>query len=383
MRLNYLDGLRGYAALTVVLGHAQMFYPGFMQYRTSLNPLWLRYLFNALVFPLEAGTFSVYIFFVLSGFVIAASASKSETPLALIAVNRYLRLTLPMVVTALAAWFLIRLFPHATLAPAKISQADWIGSIYRTGPVKLPSALRDAGWDIYLKGISYIDPVLWTMRVELIGSLSVYALYAVAKPSARPQILAVAGLVCANQAGRYLGFVLGTAFYEVYDRGLLKPNERWWPLPLAAGLLGGAFGQWNPIWPWLQQLAKAGVLDDEPIAVLWSLSAALVVASLLTSRPFQRFMSSQVFQPLGRISFSLYLIHMPLLGTLLSWSYAVLLPHHSTAEIIVWEASFLAISLLAATVMTAAIDEPVISLVARLKKIRPLTARIWSRAEAR
>ena len=378
MRLTYLDGLRGYAALTVVLGHAQMFYPGFAQYRTVLNPVWLRYLLNALLFPLEGGTFAVYIFFVLSGFVIAASASHSDTPLPLVALKRYLRLTLPMIATALAAWLLIRLFPHATQAPAAISQTDWIASIYRIGPVKLPLALRDAAWETYVKGFSYIDPVLWTMKVELIGSLSVYLLYAAVKPSARPWILVVAGLLCANLAGHYLGFVLGTAIYEIHTRQVLHRAERWWPVPLAAGFIGGAFGQWNPIWPRLAALTKAGWLEEDPMPAFWSLSAAMVVLALLTSKPFQSFMSSRVLQPLGRISFSLYLIHLPLLCTLMSWSYAALLPHHSTGEILAWEAAFVAISLAAATAMTLMVDEPVLRLVSSLKRIRPFSARTLS-----
>lgn len=383
MRLNYLDGLRGYAALTVVLGHAQMFYPGFVQFRTGLNPLWLRYLLNALLFPLEGGTFAVYIFFVLSGFVIAASASRSETPLPLVALNRYLRLTLPMLAAAAAAWALIRLFPHATLAPAAISQTDWIGSIYRIGPVKLPLALRDAAWETYMKGFSYIDPVLWTMKVELIGSLCVYLLYAAIKPAARPWVLVIAGLLCANLAGHYLGFVLGTAIYEIHTRQLLKPAERWWPVLLAAGLFGGAFGQWNPIWPYLAALTRSGWLEEDPTPAFWSLCAALVVLSLLTSRPFQSFMSSRLLQPLGRISFSLYLIHLPLLCTLMSWSYATLLPHHSTAEILAWEAAFVALSLAAATLMTRLVDEPVLTLVSSLKRAWPFSARTLSTEAAK
>lgn len=373
MRLSYLDGLRGYAALTVVFGHAQMFYPGFVEFKTHLNPLWLRYLFNAALFPFEAGTFAVYVFFVLSGFVIAASASRSDAPLPLIAFKRYLRLTLPMIATALAAWFLVKLFPHATAIPAEISKENWIATIYGAGPVKWPVALRDVTWKTYWNGFSYIDPVLWTMQVELIGSLCIYTLYAAVKPAARPYVLAALGLFCANQAGNYLGFVLGTALYEAHRNQLLKPLARGWLPLLLTGMICGAFGQLDPLWRWLRVLSKAGLIEDNPMPALWSLSAALIVLSLLVSEPFQKLMSARPFQPLGRISFSLYLIHMPLLGTLLSWSYAVMLPHHSTVEIMAWEAGFVAIALLAALAMTAMIDEPVLG----------LTARIWSKEAAK
>lgn len=368
LRLRYLDGLRGYAALTVLFGHAQMFYPGFAQYRVTLTPLWLRYLFNAILFPFEAGTFAVYIFFVLSGFVIAASASRGDTPLPIIVLNRYLRLTLPMLATALVAWLLLRSFPFATALPAQIANSDWIGSLYGAGPVKMSEVLDDVTWKTYWTGNSYIDPVLWTMKVELIGSLGVYSLYAAAKPSARLSILAVAGLACAHLAGNYLGFVIGAAFYEAHGRQLLRPNDRWWLLPLAAGLIGGAFGQFDPLWRWFVVLSKAGLVEEDPLSAAWSLSAALVVFALLVSRPFQTLMSTRPLRFLGRISFSLYLIHVPLLGTLLSWCYATMLPRHSTAEIMLWEAGFLTTSLLAASAMTVMIDEQVLSLLGNLKE---------------
>lgn len=84
-KLDYLDGLRGYAALTVVIDHFILFF--MPSYYASVAWLGLAALapsfYNGryrlpsskaetLVFPFMDGTFSVAIFFVLSGRVLVA-----------------------------------------------------------------------------------------------------------------------------------------------------------------------------------------------------------------------------------------------------------------------------------------------------------------------
>jgi peptidoglycan/LPS O-acetylase OafA/YrhL len=100
-RFDSLDGLRGLAALTVVVFHFFSAYvPGLLADQTD-TPWWgsdtpLAILFN--------GDFAVCVFFVLSGFVIANSAAQGRTAFALNVVRRYFRLAAPVAASTVIGW---------------------------------------------------------------------------------------------------------------------------------------------------------------------------------------------------------------------------------------------------------------------------------------
>lgn len=177
-RLNQLDGLRGVAALSVVVYHFVCAFvpsvtdPG----ATALNgpgEVVLRFLFS--------GSFAVAIFFVLSGFVIANSAAGRRQPFLVSASIRYLRLALPAAASVLLAWLLLRAMPDAVRQLDAISPSWWFKWTYQDPIPGLPTALRDGLLDNFLTGGSQFNNVLWTMRIELIGSLLLYAIFAVSR----------------------------------------------------------------------------------------------------------------------------------------------------------------------------------------------------------
>src|ERR1700752_3428309 len=99
-RLECLDGVRGVAALVVVVFHyLSAFVPALTPDQTP-DPYWLADTPLAILFN---GPFAVVVFFVLSGFVISKSAHKRFPLLPAVAL-RYLRLTVPMLASVLAAW---------------------------------------------------------------------------------------------------------------------------------------------------------------------------------------------------------------------------------------------------------------------------------------
>src|ERR1041384_8140483 len=96
-RLGFLDGLRGVAAFAVVIDHMAAFLPGFVYDQAASGADGLGDLGQTILhFPVRAGAFSVFIFFVLPGFVIAKSVAGSHEFLPMRVVRRYLRLTVPM-----------------------------------------------------------------------------------------------------------------------------------------------------------------------------------------------------------------------------------------------------------------------------------------------
>ena len=125
-RLQHLDGLRGIAALTVVVFHyLSAFVPALTPDQTA-NPYWLS---DTLLAVLFNGPFAVIVFFVLSGFVVS-KAAHSHGPLPLTIFLRYFRLTIPMLFSVLIAWLLLTVFPIEATKLASITGTPWLSKTF-------------------------------------------------------------------------------------------------------------------------------------------------------------------------------------------------------------------------------------------------------------
>ena len=201
-RVTFLDGLRGIAAFVVIVSHLIAgFFPALyfgaegrsgaeLMDAISKSPLFVAY----------SGTFAVYIFFVLSGFVIAASAAKTTCRLPVLVIARYLRLAVPVGASVCFAFALVNVFPGAPQRAAALVGNWWLDLIYRPFNLTFGFALREAFVSVYWTGLSYYNNVLWTMRIELAGSVAIYAFYRFVGGRAR-----VPGLVLAARARRRRG----------------------------------------------------------------------------------------------------------------------------------------------------------------------------------
>ncbi|MFG3756855.1 hypothetical protein, partial [Klebsiella pneumoniae] len=89
----------------------------------------------------------------------------------------------------------------------------------------------------------------------------------------------------------------------------------------------------------------------------WTLGSVLLVGGLIASPAAQQLLSTELPRFLGRISFSLYLVHFPLLGILLVQLY-LQLGQGSTAATFACIALYLAAAIIAAVAFNAIVDEP-------------------------
>src|SRR5271169_2110795 len=113
-KVPYLDGLRGIAAMQVVLRH---FVTGFMP--DTAQHAWppLRVLFD--------GHTAVYVFFLISGAVLTPSFARPGTFVGKLA-KRMVRLGIPVAAAALFATGLIALFPDAHRQAAALTGSAWL-----------------------------------------------------------------------------------------------------------------------------------------------------------------------------------------------------------------------------------------------------------------
>lgn len=313
-RITSLDGLRGLAALVVVFGHVAILAPSLAQQFSGAaprpgQPWWLAQT------PLHlawAGGEAVYVFFIMSGYVLVAplmgDASRRSNFRTWMAYypRRLSRICLPMWAAAVVTVLVVLCFP-------RLERPDWSWWYAKHGvEVTGENLLRMA---MLLPEGTWLNSPLWSLRWELFFSLllpvfvfgavasrrspivtavSVILLLAVSKADVLPSFIASAFF--------YLGmFAVGALLAACGQTLVVWLNRRralWW-----ACLGCSAVGLMQPAWLWP---------GHPPLEVLSALGAALVVVAFIGCTSMKRLGNARPCQFLGQISFSLYLIHEPL-----------------------------------------------------------------------
>jgi peptidoglycan/LPS O-acetylase OafA/YrhL len=370
-RINHLDGLRGLAAVVVVVFHyLSAFVPALMPNQTAY-PYWLTDTPLAVLFN---GPFAVVVFFVLSGFVVSKAAHKSD-PLPLTIALRYFRLTVPMLVSVLIAWLLLTMFPIEAIKLESITGTPWLSLTFNGVIPSLLQAIEEATYDVYRHGSSGFNNVLWSMRWELIGSVAIYGIYAFIHRSAYIVATFIALFVLLLWKGPpyyFEAFVFGVLMQEAWTHSRLKQVAPM--ITLIIGLILGSQGAGFAHRYGLDFLPLA-LRPGEKDGMIYPIAAALVVYGCLMSVPVSKFLEQTQCLFLGRISFGLYLIHVPIAYTVVM-AVAVLLWPMSAITLAVGLVSFIALSISLGWLMTVLVDTPGLNLLSSIRKYAASPVRI-------
>jgi peptidoglycan/LPS O-acetylase OafA/YrhL len=303
-RFVMVDGLRGMAALAVVLCHLTV--PEICRFSAGLK--------SSLPQPLPSllrhGDLGVEVFFVLSGFVIAYSVRGRTVNAAFagrFALRRAIRLDPPYYLT-----ILISLTFWAYFLPFGLSQVlDDVG-----GPRGLVANM------FYLQDLlGFVSPIsiAWTLCLEVQFYLAFIGLLSLAQ--------AVGGRFRRVAAGeRVVGEASAGALLLVFVPVLAVSLGLWYPGLRRFDFLGTWFRFFLGVtvyWVFSGQLSGrwlavfALVLSSLGIATwdargLTALATGLLITEAGRAGGLTSWLSSRWIQFLGRISYSLYLIHIPL-----------------------------------------------------------------------
>lgn len=361
-RFEYLDGLRGVAAVVVVVSHfLSAFVPALVPEIASHNPSPLA---DTPLAVLWNGRFAVVIFFILSGFVVASSAVKRRGPLFLRLVLRYLRLAIPVLVSVLIAWVLLKLTPGVPAPYLAHPASPWVLQLVTGSAPGLAHALSEGTFRFIVRGHSAINVPIWSMKLEIAGSLLLYTLYRLPGRAPVRLLIVLALLTPWGRFSLYEGFWLGALLRELWLRREL--HMRWAPLFFAVGLFLGAPSDGFSKRAHLPHWCTALTLGD--FTSLYAVLAALtVVAALFCSSKLQRFFNATPCQFLGRISFALYLLHVPLLSVALRSRLLLEVPS-ILVLLSLWLPLFLLLSIGLGYIGTVTFDEPVVRFNRRMEK---------------
>jgi peptidoglycan/LPS O-acetylase OafA/YrhL len=308
-RVSSLDGLRGIAAGVVVIHHTLLIAPPLADAYLPDPPdadglTW--YLTRTPAHLFWAGSEAVSVFFVLSGYVLWLQMCGMDWRRWFAYYPRRLtQLYLPVIgAVALATALAI------AVTRSHNSMFSWWMNTH-----VLPS-FNDLVRNLSLVfGTTSLDSPLWSLRVEVFFSL-LLPLYGLGLRSGRlPWWLSSVGLLGLNYAGRASGHML-IAYLSIFGFGVLLADRRESLHVLVRRLTTRAWIAFvvialtllNSTWtPW--------TLNSLPLAVLNSVGAAMLVTAFVHCPAAVRLGDSRVAQMLGLVSFSLYLIHEPVIVT--------------------------------------------------------------------
>ena len=331
-KLVYLDGLKGFGCVCVFLTHFVFaFYYGMYHYQPEachlpdnldivIGKSPLNLLFN--------GNTAVRLFLVISGFVLCRSffATGDKSRLKKSAAKRYFRLMPTVLVVNVVIWLAMALgFYQNGPAAALTGSEEWFAGFNAFAP-SFVEMLKESLYGCFLFGTNKYNGVLWTLQMLFLGAYLDYGCAALLSGKKWRWIvygvLAVA-LLRTDFIGIFLGYVLCDFMYtnwKVKENICSSKVLNW--IFFAVGLYfmcypSAGFGYEGTIW---------GILPFVFVNYYHLFGVLLFVFSVLNLEPVQQFFSLGVFQYLGRISYSLYLIHFLVIATLGSWFFLMAEP---------------------------------------------------------
>ena len=314
-RLRILDGVRGWAALSVVFFH--LLWETFGQIHAGFrNPIFA-FLFD--------GDLAVSIFFIVSGEALSTAyfSGKGASSTVKLAIKRYPRLVIPIFATCTLTAAIMYLGLNQNVeAGFIVDRSDWLGSWLHFSP-SIRDLLRYSFLGAFEKTppeMSF-NPFLWTMRPELFGSAMVFALiglfHTFKKLGENAPLVLIAMLSSLLIASLFIPisshiscFLFGMLFASVRRRGWINAARN------------NSFYQSISSVGFVLVCTLDGVLHWTGHVGFEHLIAAAILWIGHTNLALFRFLVGRVSMFLGKISFPIYLVQLPILVSLTSYLIA-------------------------------------------------------------
>lgn len=310
-RLEYLDAVRGLAAMTVVWSHYIVAFgmPSGLAAVATNSPLHIWW----------DGFAAVSLFFVLSGYVLSLrflriddSDSFREWGLPAYVVRRAFRLWAPYLAILLISacvWRYTAVRTHTLLPASAWIQSFWTSAPGTHGVLRQMMLLRP--WDSHelIDRIFPLVPQAWTLSVELSLSLLVPVGVLLARRGSGWLLFFALVAVATSALNRYaIHFALGIVLARNAQAWIARLERRraLHALCLVTGVALYTFRYTLPVYlpRWFAPF---------PIWQVTAVGSALLLLSIMASPRARQVLGKGVLSFLGRISYSIYLTHFAIL----------------------------------------------------------------------
>lgn len=319
-KLNYIDGLKGIGAGIVYLCHfvfafyygmyslegADCHLPANLEIVIGKSPLNL----------LFSGNFAVRLFLVMSGYVLCLGYFKTRDKKRLLTgiYRRYLRLMPPILVSNLLIFLLMAAGAYQNVPVSALTGSSWLAGFNRCEP-SLWGAVKEAVYGCFFGGANQYNGVLWTILYLYVGAAIVYlTAWMVGDKKWRYPVYGILALLLfrTDYAGIFLGFVL-CDIVMTQEKLMMWAKQKKWPGWLVF-LLGFYLSSYPSAGAHLSGTIY-GVLPFVLVIPYHLAGAWLLVLGVILLEPLQKFFGLPVFVKLGNLSYSLYLVHFPVIAT--------------------------------------------------------------------
>jgi peptidoglycan/LPS O-acetylase OafA/YrhL len=312
-RYRQLDSLRGLAALSVFFTH-------FISMKITLP--WLRVLQQSPLGILFNGNAAVMLFFVLSGFVLSLPFVDHKKPLKFgdFYLRRVFRIYPAYIFAILFALLLKEIvFYKNGLLP----YADWMNNFWAwnwstQSSTEIAKTLLLIGPDF---NINYIDPPIWSMVIEMKMSIILPFFILVVSKGGKPLnialLLVMAWLTYQYNAWPMGIFYLGLLMAKYKDQVIGVIRRLPWETVTALVVVSILFYNINyelfHVYPKLNFASKYTISN-----YISAIGSGIIIVIVLAKENISSFFERRFFTFFGDISYSFYLIHLPLLLTMCS-----------------------------------------------------------------
>jgi len=364
-RHHYLDGIRGIAAVMVVFCHFRLTFEENFEMRSQqwllahLHSEFLANFLQAFINMLSNGPLAVFIFWFMSGYVISIRLFSPNANAYLLSAfsKRYFRLAIPATASVLIAYVLLRvglIFNQQFFVPGQSNQ--WLHIFYNFN-AHFFEATKNGIWDTFFnyEEKSSYNASLWTMNQELYGSFLCFFLFAIfRKHSKRYFVYAAVLFILFFQNNFSLitflcGFILCDLDYSSDQKNAIL-----------VWLENNMFNKW-----YIATLLLLAVLffagKKTHVDMRDMLSSAGIVFVISRSAFIKQFLMAGIFRWFGKISFSLYLLHLPILCSSTCFLYNYFEGSHFYKIAMACTLSF-ALMVFLAALFARLVDEPAIRL---------------------